>query len=81
MVTRDVVAEKLVDYMNGTLPLQDLVAWAEYHLDAPVDGSTTYHVLAYLGAADVNGFRLRWSECHEFLHQLGAAVRVNLVSI
>ena len=79
MVTKQVVARKLIEYMNGLLPLAELVAWAEDSLiDTPVDGRTTHDVLAYIGAADVDGFPLGWGECHEFLRQLGVAVRVDL---
>jgi hypothetical protein len=75
------VARKLIDYMNGAIPLATLVDWAETILvDTPVEDATTHDILAYIGAADVDGFPLGWGECHEFLAQLGAAVRVEIVS-
>ena len=52
MVTRQMVAQKLIDYMNGTLSLPALVDWAETALvDTPVEDALTHDVLAYLGAA------------------------------
>jgi hypothetical protein len=80
-VTRQMVVQKLIDYMNGMLPLRALVDWAETVLvDTPVEDALTHDVLAYLGAADVDGFPLGWDECRDFLGQLGAAVRVEIVA-
>jgi hypothetical protein len=82
MISKQTVVNMLINYMNGTLPLADLVAWAETALiDAPVDTAMTHDVLAYLGAGDVDGFPLGWSECHNFLTQLGATVHVEAVAI
>jgi hypothetical protein len=81
MITRQTVAQKLIDYMNGTLTLAVLVDWAETALiDTPVEDALTHDVLAYIGVADVDGFPLGWGECHEFLTRLGAAVRVEMVA-
>ena len=77
MITRQTVAQKIIDYMNGTLSLEVLVDWAETMLiDTPVEDRLTHDVLAYLGAADVDGFPLGWSECRDFLQQLGTKIRV-----
>lgn len=77
MMTKQILVSKLLDYMNGSLPLVELVDWAETILiDTPTDEAITYDVLAYVAAADVDGFPLGWSECHAFLTQLGAKVQV-----
>ena len=80
MVTRQIVMQKLIDYMNDRLSLEEIVDWAETVLiDTPVEDALTHDVLGYIGAADVEGFPLGWSECHDFLQQLGAAVRVEMI--
>lgn len=80
MITKKMIVVKLVEYMNGRLPQEDLVRWAETLIgDESIDERTTFEVLAYLGAADANGFPLGWSQCHDLLRQLGAQVRVDLI--
>ncbi len=77
MITRETVIERIVDYMNGAADLVQLVEWAEdVIIDTPVDEARTHDILAYIAAADVDGFPLGWSECHEFLNQLDAKVQV-----
>lgn len=81
MITKQTVVSKLIDYMNGRLPLRDLVEWAEIAVvDTPTDAAVTHDVLAYLAAADVEGFPLGWNECYDFLTQLGAKVHVEAAS-
>jgi hypothetical protein len=55
--------------------------WAETILiDTPVEMADTYDILAYVAAADVDGFLLGWGECRDFLARLGVAVRIELTS-
>lgn len=76
-ITKQTVVNRLIDYMNGDLTLPELVDWAEtVMIDTPTDTALTHDVLAYLAAADVEGFPLTWSECYDFLRQLGATVHV-----
>ena len=80
MVTRTVVQQKILDYLNRHITLADLVDWAE---DAMMDGEfeerdadLLTEIVARLGLADVREFGLSWDECYEFLARLGYQVRV-----
>lgn len=79
-ITNQTVAQHLIDYMNGDLTLTALVAWAESTLmDTPLADAVAHDVLAYIGAADVEGFPLGWGDCHDLLVKLGTPIRVAIV--
>ena len=44
------------------------------------DAQTLSSVITRLGVADVRAFGLSWEDCEQFLHQLGYAARVDVVS-
>ncbi|GAB4463026.1 MAG: hypothetical protein Kow00120_29630 [Anaerolineae bacterium] len=83
MVTREIVVEKILDYLNGRIDRLALVHWAENALfalsesdqDTPNE-KTLMHVLGYIGAGDSDGFPLTWEVLSSFLEQLGVRVRV-----
>ncbi len=84
IVTREVVAEKLSDYLSHRITLAQLVDWAEetmrdgeieaQHLEAIRD------VVARLGLADVRAFGLTWEECEASLRRLGYRARVEVTA-
>lgn len=80
IVTREVVAEKLLDYLNRNMTLAQLVDWAENVMLeeelADRDVEVLRKIVPRLGLADVRDFGLSWDDCYEFLSQLGYAVRV-----
>jgi len=81
MITREVIAEKLLAYLNGQITLATLVDWAENSfIDAVLapnaDVEMLNDMLAYLAAADTAQFPLTWAVCHDFLDRLGFAVQV-----
>ncbi len=80
MVTRTVVQQKILDYLNRHITLAALVDWAE---DAMMDGEfeerdadLLTEIIARLGLVDVQEFGLSCDECYEFLARLGYQVRV-----
>lgn len=85
IVTRHLVAEKLSAYIQGHLPLADLVHWAEEamregefeeaHLPAIRD------VVARVGLADVAAFGLAWEDCVTMLSQLGYRASVDIQAL
>lgn len=81
-VTRDAVAQKISDYLNGEMPLESLVYWAEEAmLHGEIAGeevSKTVDVISKLGLADVDGFGLTWDECRKQLGELGFTVKVSV---
>lgn len=84
VLTRQVVSEKLLAYLNHELSLEALVDWAENTfiddvLEPDEDIDLLNDILIYLAAADTAQFPLTWEICSEFLDKLGVHVRVVLV--
>jgi len=79
-ITRQMVADKITDYLHGKLSQAELVDWAERAMmDADFDESDTdllTDIVARLGLADVAEFGLRWRDCEEFLRRLGYRAKV-----
>ncbi len=85
MVTREIVQEKLLAYLNEQLTLAELVNWAE---NAFIDGwfepeteiPMLRDIVSYLAAADTTAFPLTWDVCSTFMKQLGQPVKVVLAN-
>jgi len=79
-ITRQIVADKITDYLHGRLSQEELVDWAERALtDTDFDETGTdllTDIVARLGLADVAEFGLRWQDCEEFLRRLGYRAKV-----
>ena len=80
MITRQIVADKITDYLHGKLSQAELVDWAERAMmDADFDETNMdvlSDIIGRLGLADVAEFGLRWQDCEEFLRRLGYRARV-----
>ena len=83
MITRELVTNKILDYLNGQLDLPQLVRWAEDALfqlsesDEDVPGEKAMmEILGYLGAGGNANFPLTWDVLTGFLERLGIRVRV-----
>ena len=63
-ITRQIVADKIADYLHGKVSQADLVDWAERAtMDADFDEEDTEvlsKIIGRLGLADVAEFGLRW---------------------
>ena len=79
-ITRQIVADKIADYLHGKVSQADLVDWAERAtMDADFDEEDTEvlsEIIGRLGLADVAEFGLRWQDCEEFLRRLGFRAKV-----
>lgn len=80
-ITRQVLTDKLLAYLNGSVSLAELVDWAENtfiddELSPESDIDLLNDILAYLAAADSDYFPLTWEILSEFLEPLGTRVRV-----
>ena len=79
-ITRQTVADKITDYLQGKLSQAELVDWAERAImDADFDESDVdllSRIVGRLGLADVAEFGLRWEDCEEFLRRLGYRAKV-----
>jgi len=81
IINRKVIADQIVDYLNGRLSLASLVDWGENTfiddvLEPEDDIPLLNDILGYLAAADTAQFPLTWAICSDFLHRLGYAVTV-----
>jgi hypothetical protein len=81
MITRQVVSEKLLAYLNEQISLAELVDWAEncfvtggFGPDEDIDMLTD--IVMYLAGADTKFFPLTWELMLDFLKQLGSPVKV-----
>jgi hypothetical protein len=83
-VTRQIVADKIADYLHGKVSQADLVDWAERAMmDADLDEADAdllSDIVGRLGLADVAEFGLRWQDCEEFLRRLGFRAKVTVSS-
>jgi hypothetical protein len=83
MITRDVLASQLRNYLQHRITRAALVDWAEHammdegfderSLDALCD------ITARLGLADVREFGLTWEDCEGYLSRLGYRTKVDVV--
>src|SRR5438046_1020594 len=79
-ITRQIVADKIADYLHGKVSQTELVDWAERAMmDADFDETdmdVLSDIIGRLGLADVAEFGLRWQDCEEFLRRLGYKAKV-----
>ena len=82
IVNREVLAAKLLAYLNRQITLAGLVDWAEQVMQegdfAEEDYKTIRDIVARLGLADVAEFGLSWDEIVGILEQLGYQVHVEV---
>jgi hypothetical protein len=81
VITRQMVSEKILGYLNRNLTLAELVDWAENSfIDSAIEPKTDTEllndVLGYLAAADTSQFPLTWDTCADFMARLGTPVKV-----
>ena len=81
MITRGVVSQRLLSYLNNELTLAELVDWAENAfiddtLGPDEDIDMLVDIVMYLAGADTAYFPLTWDVCSDFMNQLGTPVKV-----
>ena len=81
-VTRQAVAKKITDHLQGRMSQADLVEWAERAMLTSefeeCDSELLANIVGRLGLADVAEFGLRWEDCENFLRQLGYRAHVEV---
>jgi hypothetical protein len=84
VITRAEVAERLRQYLQGGVPLDQLVDWAERALmDADLDAADAAVIadaLGRIGVADVREFGLSWEDCRDLLKKLGYRASVEVTA-
>ncbi len=83
MITREVLASRLRDYLQHRITRAALIDWAEHAMmedefeDRDLD--VIHEITARLGLADVREFGLTWEDCEAYLSQLGYRTKVDVV--
>jgi hypothetical protein len=83
MITREVLASRLRDYLQHRITRATLVDWAEQAMmDEEFDDrdlDTIRDITSRLGLADVREFGLTWEDCDAYLSRLGYRAKVDVV--
>lgn len=83
MITRDILATQLRDYLQHRTTRAALVDWAEHALvDEDFDErdlDAIRDITSRLGLADVREFGLTWEDCEAYLSRLGYQTKVDVV--
>ena len=81
-ITRQGVAQKLIDYLYHRITLAELVDWAESAMmEADFeeqDFEILREIVGRVGLADVRAFGMTWEDCKDFLSRLGYCVSVTV---
>ncbi len=85
LLTKTMLVDMLLKYINRQISLQALIDWAEQMMqDADFEDAhfdLIRDIIARIGLADVREFGLTWDDCYEYLHRLGYDVRVELTAV
>jgi hypothetical protein len=84
-ITREVLRDQLLAYLNHKITLAQLVDWAEDlfcegELDTQ-EAELLREIIARLGLADVSEFGLSWEDCYDFLARLGYQAQVRAIPL
>lgn len=83
MITREVLASWLRDYLQHRITRAALVDWAEnVMMDEEFDDrdlDTIRDITSRLGFADVREFGLTWEHCEAYLSRLGYRAKVDVI--
>lgn len=81
MITKQDVAQHLLNYMNHKISLAELVGWAENAIMvggvAPDNTKVLMQILGRIAAADVKEFGLLWEDCESIMRDLGFTLKVD----
>ena len=85
MITKQIIADQLLAYLQHCLSLPKMVDWAEQSL---MDGCyeddeahTIINSLSQLGLADVKAFGLEWKDCETIMKKLGFKLEVKALAV
>jgi hypothetical protein len=75
IITKENVKEKILQYLNRTITIDELVDWAEKTIQEGEydnkDFDKLRDIIGRIGLADVKEFGLTWDDCYNFLSSLG----------
>ena len=80
MITKQILANNILAYLQHKISLNQLVCWAEdVILDQEIKSgseSILMEILSSLGLADVKNFGLAWEDCEAMMNKLGYQIKV-----
>ncbi|HEX9975162.1 MAG TPA: hypothetical protein VGD14_24120 [bacterium] len=85
LVTRKILMNKIMAYLNHRIELPELIDWAEQAM-MDADFEEQYfddirNIVAKIGLANIKAFGLTWQDCEDFLQRLGYRARVEVVEL
>ena len=85
MITKKIIAAKLLAYLQHSTSLAEVVDWAEQALvDADYKDDSSHsirNILAQLAAADVKAFGLEWQDFESIMEKLGFKLEVKALEV
>jgi len=85
LITKKMLVEMLLKYINRTIDLLNLIDWAEEMIREADFEEGRFEllrdILARIGLADVRECGLTWDDCYDYLHRLGYDVKVELLEV
>lgn len=85
IITKKILADKILDYLHHKITLTELVDWSENALMEGVFDEKDFDLISditgRLGLADVRAFGLMWEDCEKYLKQLGYKVNIKAEAI
>lgn len=85
MISKQTIADQLLNYLNHRINLANLVDWAELNL---MEGGFEQgqekiisETLGRLAAADAEGFGLLWEDCNELMQLLGYKIKIDAAKV
>lgn len=81
IITKQLLAVNLLNYLQNKTTLDDLVSWAENaFMEGDIQGEDpeiVRDILSRLGLADVKAFGLFWDDCNNYMKKLGYVLHVD----
>jgi hypothetical protein len=81
-LTRQIAAQRLLDYLQHRITSAQLIDWAETAMmEEDLEegrGELLRDIISRIGLADVRAFGLTWEDCEDFLSRLGYKVSVTV---
>lgn len=85
ILTREMAAQHLIDYLQHKITAAQLVDWAETAMmDASFEEEhfdVLRDVVSRIGLTDVRAFGLTWEDCEDVLSRLGYQVNVTVAEL
>ena len=83
ILTKSLLIDMLMKYINREIDLSSLVSWAEDMMREADFEDRNFDIIrkivSRIGLADVREFGLTWDDCYDYLHELGYNVKIEVL--